>query len=62
MTPEALSLFRALYYNVGGFQDSYIGYTKAVANAFSSNKYVVGYDPLNEPSPASKGSVWDTIK
>jgi|DeetaT_2_FD_contig_31_109069_length_1455_multi_5_in_0_out_0_4 endoglycosylceramidase len=61
LTPEVLTMFRALYYNVGGFQDSYIAYADVIAKKFSSNPYVLGFDPLNEPSPASMG-VWDTVK
>lgn len=30
-------------------QDKFVAYWEKVANTFSSNKYVVAYDPFNEP-------------
>jgi hypothetical protein len=50
-SPESMTLFRALYNNDYGLQDAYVAFQGKVAQAFSANKYVVGYDPLNEPMP-----------
>jgi hypothetical protein len=61
LTPEVLTMFRALYYNVGGFQDIFVNYMDVIGKKFSSNKYVLGFDPLNEPAPAGNGFV-DNIK
>lgn len=55
-SPESMTLFRALYNNDYGLQDAYVAFQGKVAQAFSANKYVVGYDPLNEPMPG-----WDSI-
>ena len=30
-----------------------MGYWDAVAASFSNNKYVIGYDPINEPMPSN---------
>jgi len=35
--------------------DKYVNYWATVANRLSPNKYVVGFDPLNEPLPAWTG-------
>ena len=50
-SPEVNSAFDNLYTNKDGLQDKFINYWDAVSNYYKSNKYVVGYDPLNEPFP-----------
>jgi len=52
LTTESWSMFRALYENKLGMQDKYLAFWEKVANTFSSNPYVLGYDPINEPLPA----------
>jgi len=60
LTTESWSMFRALYDNHLGMQDKYLAFWEKVANTFSSNPYVLGYDPINEPMPAF-GSVLDVV-
>ena len=48
-TPEVQTLFRALYFNNYGLQDKYMKFEEAVARRLSSNPFVVGFDPINEP-------------
>lgn len=38
-----------MYYNKLGMADKYVSYWQKVADTLSQNKYVVGYDPFNEP-------------
>ena len=54
-SPEAFTLFRAFYNNDFGVQDKYVAYWEKVANKFSSNPNVIGFDPFNEPLPSWKG-------
>ena len=49
LMPESVSLFDKLYDNKEGMQDAFIEYWTVVSKRFANNKYVVGYDPLNEP-------------
>jgi hypothetical protein len=49
---ETLDIFDALYTNKHGLQDSFVNFWDVVSKKFSSNKYVVGFDPINEPFPA----------
>ena len=64
-TTEAFSLFRALYYNEHGLQGKFLNYWEQIALAFKGNKYVIGYDPLNEPQWSWNGlsalvdEIWD---
>lgn len=51
--PETIDLFDRLYDNIGGMQDSFIAYWEVVSKRFAGNKYVIGYDPLNEPMASS---------
>jgi endoglycosylceramidase len=51
--PESQSVFDKLYDNIGGMQDDFIAYWDVVSKRFAGNKYVIGYDPLNEPFPSS---------
>ena len=46
---ESRTLFRALYDNTGSLQDKFVDYWGRVAQKFAKNKYVMGFDPLNEP-------------
>ena len=43
--------------NQQGLADKYVDYWAKVANTLSSNKYVMGFDPFNEPLPS-----WTSIK
>lgn len=52
-SPEALNVADALYNNIDGLQDKFIAYWDYTSKKFSNNKYVVGYDPLNEPYPGN---------
>jgi len=54
-SPEALTLFRAIYNNDFGMKDAYTNYWAVVSKRLSSNKYVLGYDPFNEPLFSFKG-------
>lgn len=49
---ETLDIFDSLYTNKHGLQDSFVNFWDVVSKRLSNNKYVVGYDPLNEPFPA----------
>jgi aryl-phospho-beta-D-glucosidase BglC (GH1 family) len=53
-SPEALSIFRALWYNQQGMQDKYVAFWAKVATQLGNNVYVIGFDPINEPMFASK--------
>ena len=44
-----MTTFQALYDNEKGLQDKFVSYWDHTSKRFSNNKYVVGYDPLNEP-------------
>lgn len=52
-SPESLTVFDALYNNKHGLQDKFIAYWEKTSARFSKNKYVVGFDPLNEPYPGN---------
>jgi hypothetical protein len=49
-SPEAQTLFRALYDNKQGLGDKFVNYWVHTAKRFANNKYVMGFDPLNEPT------------
>mmetsp|Transcript_4713 Transcript_4713/g.8048 ORF Transcript_4713/g.8048 Transcript_4713/m.8048 type:complete len:413 (+) Transcript_4713:394-1632(+) len=51
-TVESLSIFDALYTNRLGLQDSFVNYWSALIAKFSSNPYIIGFDPINEPFPS----------
>lgn len=51
-TPEALTLFNSIYHNELGMQDKFVAYWAFVSKALSSNPYVIGFDPFNEPPPS----------
>eukprot|EP00347_Sterkiella_histriomuscorum_P017920 403347472 len=48
-SPESASAFERLFYNSDGLQDKFIAYWDKVSKQFGQNKYVIGFDPLNEP-------------
>lgn len=53
-SPESFSIFRALYNNDLGMTDKYVAYWEEVTQKLSHNKYIIGYDPLNEPLPSGR--------
>lgn len=59
-TPESWAIFRAMYFNYYGMQDKYVEYWGHVAEKLANNKYVVGFDPFNEPLPSWVGLI-DTL-
>lgn len=63
-SPEALSIFRALYMNSGNLADKFVNYWGEVTKKLSSNPFVIGYDPLNEPAPSwtSISDLFGTLK
>lgn len=52
-TREALALYESLYTNDFGMQDKFVAYWDKVSATLSKNKYVIGYDPINEPLPSN---------
>jgi len=54
-SPQGLTLFRAFYDNNFGMQDKYVAYWAKVAQSLSTNKFVMGFDPFNEPYPSWTG-------
>jgi endoglycosylceramidase len=63
MSPESFTIFRELWTNKNGLQDKYVAYWDAVSKVLAKNKYVVGYDPTNEPLPSwtSAANALETI-
>ena len=53
-SPEAMTIQRAFYFNDLGIKDKFVSFWKAMATHFAKNKFVVAYDPLNEPSQAAR--------
>ena len=51
-TAESLAIFDSLYSNKFGLQDKFAKFWEVVANRLAKNKYVVGFDPINEPFPS----------
>ena len=51
--PEIASAFDALYSNKGGLLDKMLAFWSVVAERFSTNENVIGYDILNEPWAAN---------
>lgn len=51
-TAESLAIFDALYNDHYDLQTRFVAYWEVLANKFANNKYVIGFDPLNEPFPA----------
>lgn len=52
LTREAISFYRALYYNELQMRDKFADYWVAMAERFHENEFVIGFDPINEPFPA----------
>lgn len=52
-TSESLAIFDALYNDHFDLQTKFVAYWEVLANKFAKNKFVIGFDPLNEPFPAS---------
>jgi hypothetical protein len=48
-SPESMKAFDALYSNKLGLQDKFVDYWDATSKYLTSNPYVIGFDPLNEP-------------
>jgi len=48
-TKESFTFADALFNNKQGLQDKFIDFWDHTSAHFAKNKYVVGYDPLNEP-------------
>ena len=53
-TPEAISAFDNLYQNKLGVQDKFISFWDFATEIFKHNKWIVGYDVLNEPALAGQ--------
>jgi hypothetical protein len=51
-TAESMAIFDSLYSNKFGLQDNFVKFWEIVANRLSKNKFVVGFDPINEPFPS----------
>jgi len=51
--PEVASAFSSLYTNEDGLLDKMFSFWTEVADRFSKNPNVIGYDILNEPWPAN---------
>lgn len=52
-TVEAMALFEGFYANKDGIQDSFGAFWETVSKRFANNPYVIGFDIINEPLPAS---------
>lgn len=52
-SPESFAVFGALYSNKYNLQDKFFSYWQVVSNRLSGNKYVIGFDPINEPLPSN---------
>lgn len=50
---QAVVGFDALFRNKKNLNDKFVAFWDATSSRFAGNPYVVGYDPLNEPSPAN---------
>ena len=48
---EFSSAYKQFYNNKANVQDKFVEFWKVVATKFKGNKYVIGYDFWNEPSP-----------
>ena len=48
---EFSSAYKKFYENVNNIQEKFVEFWKVVATKFKGNKYVLGYDLWNEPSP-----------
>jgi hypothetical protein len=48
-----MALFHAFYKNDLGMQDKFVSFWDVVSKRLSKNEFVIGFDPLNEPTPSS---------
>lgn len=48
-TEELSSAYQSLYNNRGGIQNDFAKFWATIASFFKNNKYVVGYEIINEP-------------
>lgn len=46
---ESMNAFSALWNNEEGLADKFVAFWSKTSERLSNNKYVVGYDPINEP-------------
>ena len=53
-TAESLQIWEALYTNSAPFnlRDKFVAYWDVVAQKFAKNRWVMGFDPINEPFPS----------
>lgn len=51
-SPESWTVFRSLWTNKYGLQDKYVAYWDKMSSILAKNKYVIGFDPTNEPLPS----------
>lgn len=52
-TKQNVAGFGALFSNEDNMNDKFVAYWDATSARFAKNPYVIGYDPLNEPSPGN---------
>jgi len=50
---QSMAAFDALYLNHYQLQDKFVDFWDYTSKALTSNPYVVGFDPLNEPYPGN---------
>ena len=48
-TAESMELFDALYFNTNGLTDKFLAFWDVVAQKFSKNTNIIGFNPINEP-------------
>ena len=49
VTPEVMTLYREFYRDKAGSRTAYIKQWEKIGQRLGGNKYVMGYDPVNEP-------------
>jgi endoglycosylceramidase len=52
-SPQSMKAFDALFSNKMNLQDKFVAFWDATSSYLTSNPYVVGFDPLNEPYPGN---------
>ncbi len=53
--PSVLDSFNRLYANTDGVRDSYAAFFKMLAERYKDEPAVIGFEPMNEPMPGSRG-------
>ena len=48
-TAESMELFDALYSNKYGLTDKFLAFWEVIAERFSKNTNIIGFNPINEP-------------